>query len=216
MTRSSVSDFDQVAARDLYYRLMREIRERGEQIRRAVSGESGLDGHYAREFGYLQLRMICETIALGCLVAHGDIAKTKTRKVQSEWKPESILKHLERLHPNFYPHPHTMQRLGPGRFHMDWLRTGFLTKLELAALWNKCGRILHRGTGKSLKSSDVPEGFSFHDIHEWMEKVATLLGVHRVALIDGKTNFVCTISKNEVQVAIAKAVPFPDSAPTAA
>jgi hypothetical protein len=50
-----------------------------------------------REYGFLQLRMLCELIALGCLVAHGDIEETKAPVLQNEYKAGVIVKRLERL-----------------------------------------------------------------------------------------------------------------------
>jgi hypothetical protein len=54
----------------LYAQLMEEAKSRLTAIDGAVKGESGLPVLFVREFCYLQLRMPCEAIALGCLVAH--------------------------------------------------------------------------------------------------------------------------------------------------
>ena len=60
----------------LYTVLMGEVKLRHACLARLMRGETGLEPPFIREFCFLQFRMICETIALGCLVAHGDIEAT--------------------------------------------------------------------------------------------------------------------------------------------
>lgn len=205
----------QAAAREVYALLMNEVRLRSEAVHHAISGKTGLASWLAQEFAYLQLRLICETISLGCLIAHGEIEATKTNKLQTEWAADKILNRLGKLHADFYPHPHTMKQLGPGRFHLDWVREGFMTRAELVSTWHKCAGLLHRGTAKSLLKPENDFPYSFADIDQSMRKIATLLKVHRLALFDGKTQFLC-IMKNDagnVQVAITKAIPLSEAPP---
>ena len=68
---------------DLYADLMEEVKIRLSCIEIAVSGKLFLPSKIVEEICYLQLRMLCELIALGCLTAHGDIAKSKS--LQKAW-----------------------------------------------------------------------------------------------------------------------------------
>jgi hypothetical protein len=43
----------------------------------AINGRTGLPAPIVREYSYLQLRVLSELIALGCLTAHGDIRDTQ-------------------------------------------------------------------------------------------------------------------------------------------
>jgi hypothetical protein len=45
--------------------------------------------------------MICELIAMGCLVAHGDL--DHATKLRREWAADRIMEELEKLHPHFFP-----------------------------------------------------------------------------------------------------------------
>jgi hypothetical protein len=65
---------------NLYGGIMEEVKIRLNCIAMAAAGATGLPHPLARELCFLQLRMICELIALGCLVAHGDIEATKVNK----------------------------------------------------------------------------------------------------------------------------------------
>ena len=53
------------------------------------------------EFLYLQLRMICESIALACLIAHNDIPETKSNKIFNNWNAAKNIGHMERIHKDF-------------------------------------------------------------------------------------------------------------------
>jgi hypothetical protein len=57
------------------------------------------------EFCYLQLRVVCELIALAALIAHGDIEATRTNKLQALYQADKIVKALSEIHSDFYPQP---------------------------------------------------------------------------------------------------------------
>src|SRR5664279_3384166 len=92
-------------AASLYSSIMEEAKFRALSINTVTGSAVGLPLPFLREYGFLQLRMLCELIALGCLVAHGDIAGTKASVLRNEYKAGVIVKRLEKLHPNFYPSP---------------------------------------------------------------------------------------------------------------
>ena len=79
---------------DLYAGMMEEIKLRISSIEYATSGLLHFHPVIIREFAYLQLRMICELIALGCLVAHGDVPATKSKMLSKVWQADEILKRL--------------------------------------------------------------------------------------------------------------------------
>jgi hypothetical protein len=68
---------------NLYAAIMEEAKLRLNSIDMALGGATILPHQLVREFCFLQLRMLCELIALGCLTAHGDIEATT--KLRNEW-----------------------------------------------------------------------------------------------------------------------------------
>jgi hypothetical protein len=64
----------QLDAANLYADLLEEAKVRIFSIDAVIGGGAGIPDPLAREYAYLQLRMLCEVIALGCLVAHGDLS----------------------------------------------------------------------------------------------------------------------------------------------
>ena len=89
-----------------YAAIMDEVKIRLDDINMLIGNRGGLAGHVVAESCYLQLRMCCELIALGCLVAHGDIEATKSKGLQKVYSAEKIIQVLAKLHPDFYPEPH--------------------------------------------------------------------------------------------------------------
>lgn len=159
---------------------MEELKRRHNIILDIVQGKILLPKGIAFELCYLQLRMITELIALGCLAAHGDIPETKAGKFQKAYAPGLILKELERLHPNFYPVPGEQIKSKDGRsIEIRSVKTGFLTKEELPKLWAECGDKLHRG---SIKDADNLPDVDFEKINFWERKIRTLLNHHQIQL----------------------------------
>ncbi len=64
----------------IYVNLMAEVRDRLRSLDRSrrpeFSGPMFGEDYLAAEYGMLQLRMVCELVALGCVVAHGDLPLT--------------------------------------------------------------------------------------------------------------------------------------------
>ena len=96
-------------AMDAYSVLMHEAKARLLAMDTALEGKTGLPEVAVREYCFLQLRMLCELIALGCLTAHGDL---QTGKLKDEYKADKIIKRLQQLHPDFYPYAATRKKQG--------------------------------------------------------------------------------------------------------
>lgn len=138
--------------------------------------------------------MLCETVALSCLAAHGDIEATRTSKLQKDYAADNIIKKLEQLHANFYPHPVTVSPTSNG-IHMERIASGFLTKIELVSLYHECGGRLHRGSLAKFRST-APQAHSadISRVQEWREKFVILLRGHHIASLDNLSHYICFIS----------------------
>src|SRR3954453_11646021 len=67
----------------IYQELMNEARIRMNWIKSAWAGELGLADQIAKEFCYLQLRHICEIVAVASVAVHKEIANIN--KLESMW-----------------------------------------------------------------------------------------------------------------------------------
>lgn len=196
----------------LYANLLEEAKIRIASIEAVISGRAGLPAPLVREYSYLQLRILCELIALGCLTAHGDIKATQAPKLQKEYAADVIIKRLENLHPNFYPHAIRIT-VSQGQVHFDRLESGFLTKAELIKLYTKCGEQLHRGSLKRLLATrQQTQTPNFDDIANSTNKIIALLNQHHIASVDNLSHFICMLKRTESndQAAVAIALsPLP-------
>jgi hypothetical protein len=176
----------QVAAIHLYRDLMEEIKLRLDWMHLMKSRQNALPEAAIREFSFLQLRMICELIALACLVAHGDIKATS--RLRKEHKADRIMNDLDRLHTDFYPHPmHSQQFLSSpevGKKVLILEKANGFPKRALLELYRKCGDFLHRGNLEKLTS---PTNKQTPDIVSTGKRIVSLLGYHVIRLFDEKT-----------------------------
>jgi hypothetical protein len=78
----------------VYANLMEEARYRVEAMDAALSGKIPLPDMILEEFIYLQIRLLCEIVALGCLVAHGDFTQDQITKLRDEYDADTIIKNL--------------------------------------------------------------------------------------------------------------------------
>jgi hypothetical protein len=185
------------AAKDLYQSIMTEVMIRSYSINSATKAPSGIPQPLIREYCFLQLRMLCELIALGCLVAHGDI--TKTKYFQNAYKADDILQRLEKLNPDFYPYPFKPTFLPPspshpgGELRMEDIESDHLKKNDLIKLYAKCGSVLHKGSLRNLLAINMtPEPDPHREISFWGQKVINLL--HRISRLGDRLHFLAFLN----------------------
>jgi len=199
---------DQQAAMTAYANILDEARTRILGINTILSGTATLPPWLTAELGYVQLRMLCELVALGCLIAHGDIEETGSKKLQKDFSADHIINRLERLHPNFFPHPITCD-FSPASIHIERIESGFLTKAELLNLYHECGEHLHRGSLSKIFSPTNPkQPPQIQKVLDWGQKFSVLLSQHHIASITNRTHYLCFISHHQANgnafVAIAQ------------
>lgn len=199
---------------ELYANLMDEVKVRISSINSAALGRLPLPTPLVREFCYLQLRMLCELIALSCLVAHGDITFLLPHKLGKSYSADDILDRLSKLREHFYPSPirqNVVRRVpsGPAEFRLDGVDPSPLPKDQLLDLYAKTHKCLHRGSLKKLLSSETPIDITIHmpEIISWAQKINDLLSTHIIAINADKV-ILCTLrnidDNNRVQVALAE------------
>jgi hypothetical protein len=194
-----------------YALLMEEAKERIGWLNILLSGTVNLPNIAIQEFGFLQLRILCELIALGCLTAHGDLPEVKGKALHEEWNATTILKRLQRLHPDFYPRPISVREIAPGQKELDDVTSGFLSKAELISLYGRSGDLLHRGSVSKLLIQKSPWPLDNSEITEWGHKIAKLLAHHAIGHHGGETYIICMMQNpddfNRVQVMFADSRP---------
>jgi hypothetical protein len=189
---------DNEALRELYAGLLTEMRGRRLVLSQILECQRAgvpnrLADFAALELCYLQLRMLCELVALGCLAAHGDIPDARTSRLLNEYKADVILNALEKLHHEFYPIPFRQVPPPPGTDinAIEDINDNYLTKPDLLKLYYECGNHLHRGSTSRISPLT---SFDFQRINGWHDKMLTLLKSHRIRLIDQDFELWCLLN----------------------
>src|SRR5882724_4233833 len=138
----------------LYRDLMNEIKSRINVVNSSYTPMMSSLFHpgIIWEFCFLQMRFMCEMIAVAVLIAHGDIKATKTSHVQKFNEPGAIMGILSKVHPKFYPRPYTRHphKDDPDRERVEPITSGYPTQTDLPRLFARCGSVLHFGTAKTV------------------------------------------------------------------
>lgn len=184
---------------------MEEGRSRINVINHTYHNTAGFPSQIVREICYLQFRFLCEMIALGCLVIHGDIKKAGA--LRKEYQPSKILRQLESLKVYFYPQPIEIKVMDGGHVqHIARPDLPHLSKSELSELWRVAGNFLHRGkllnlgAGEDIVRSLKPiesTPDNFPDIFQWTEKIVGLLNCHWITLTENKRGMVVSLLSPE-------------------
>ena len=210
----------QSAAFDLYLSLIRELKHRLFAITDLLESNIPLPSIVVQESCYLQLRLCCELLAIGCLVQHGDIEATKKKDIQKAYEPGKIIAHLSELHSNFFPVPIVFVRGEVLRINdvtAEW-RANCLTKEELVSTWNKLGSHLHKGSLKGLLTDRPTVQKSYPEVGRLVFRFRSLLEQHSIANFEDTTRYVvlANISNREAPVSgaissVTKRAPKVDS-----
>jgi len=163
-----------------YIALMSEIKVRIDAIDDITAEKLRIRSKIAEEYCYLQLRMICEIIAIGCLVIHGNISGAANKTLTQSFKADWIIKSLSRIHEKFYPIPLRVDDEPGDPPSLVPIESGFLTRADLISLYSKeCGDRLHRGNARSFMKR-VEHGLIKNDVIGWRNKIVALLNKHQI------------------------------------
>jgi hypothetical protein len=184
----------------VYANLMEEARFRIEAMNAGLGGRLPLPDMILEEFMYLQIRLLCEIVALGCLVAHGELTQDQIGKLRNEYDADTIIKSLASLSATSFPEairiiPKPPSARDPkGSVHIDVAPSGsFLSKEELLSLYGRTGNYLHRGKLKKLESRPPYTAVNLADAKEYGQKTVGLLDQHRIRSPDNLRHWYCAI-----------------------
>lgn len=180
-----------------YKNTMIEVKRRNKAIYDALNGfDPEQPKIILAEFCYLQIRFICELIALGCLVIHSDL-QNNNKKINKKWHAGGLIKQLEKLHPEFYPFP-TNQILNSQGKVERWedIKDRFFSKEDLIKTYGMLGNRLHRGNLKNLILGKDYE-ISFDEIHEIATNIRNLLSHHNIQMTNPDFMIVTSMETRE-------------------
>jgi hypothetical protein len=166
-----------------YCGLMQGIKLRTALMDDLGTNQRGLPPYCVAEILQLQVRKISETLAIACLLVHGDFEGARSARLTSAYQADFIMNALEKLHPRFYPRP-TRQILRDGKpYKIEDIKDGFLTKAELLKSYRDAADSLHMGDINDLLSNKL-KTVDGKAIGAWVGKMKVLLNHHVIFLAD--------------------------------
>lgn len=186
-----------------YANIMLEVKHRLKAIKTANETKTGLVHPITRELCFLQLRMICELIALGCLIAHGDLPETKTKKLMSADYPGKIFPDLERINPDFFPRPVRYDHTFPIPMIAPVASNDHLTRKELIDFHHKSGSALHRGSLESFEDLSHSLARDLPLLSEMTNKIFRLLNMHAFKIKGGKV-YLCVMETQSGSIEVSQ------------
>ncbi|QMW22209.1 hypothetical protein [Sandaracinobacteroides saxicola] len=135
------------------------------------------------EFCYLQLRKICECVALATLTCHRHLMQENVQTLESEWHAKNILKALLRDRPGCFP---IAVRFEPdadtGCRHLAPIDEALSFK-DFSEIYGRIGSRLHvRELRKILKNKLDP--FELTELKGWHQSIVSLLNCHMIQLFE--------------------------------
>jgi hypothetical protein len=171
-----------------YCNLMEELKARQAVVLKILTdareGRFAFPPYILGELCFLQLRMMCELIALGCLLVHKDVPAARTTRMQKAYAADWIVNRLTELHPSFYPLAGVQTLDEAARvIRVDPNTKPHLTKDKLLELYAECGAVLHRGNLKGILAAD-PKHMDLLRAAKWTAQITQLLDHHQIPLLD--------------------------------
>jgi hypothetical protein len=194
-------------AAELYRAFMEEIKTRLGVIAEVVTvvkRDSNHPGAFLQaEFGFLQLRFVCDLVALAILAAHRPYGLTD--KLMESWHARRALHDLSLLNPLSFPRPAKVSRTPEG-ITINVSDEGALQRRDLEDIYNKCGRMLHRGALKHILGQG--KAYDIGKLNGWAARIGALLAHHVLMILDEGLILVVNLTSGpdgSVEVAITQA-----------
>lgn len=130
---------------------------------------------------FLQVRYICELVALSSLCANERFGLTS--RLLKSWHAGEIFADLTRINPVGFPRAINVTREN-GALSVEVRPDQPLTQDALVAMYNKCGSVLHRGMLKHIIKGD-DRLYDLEEINRWAQRLIDLLASHTAMVPHG-------------------------------
>lgn len=159
------------------------------------------------EFLCLQFRKILEFIALSSLSANREKYEELRNNFRTDWHAERILEKIEKINPNFYPHPtrQVIDEKTGSIVKIENVTDGYLTREEFSNVYNECSMFLHAYNPYSFQAENLN---IFRDkFRKWKDMIVTLLNHHQIQLVnDPRQLWVIMQAKDDGKVHVSEMV----------
>jgi hypothetical protein len=166
-----------------YCSLMQDIKTRVAAMLILAQNRTGLPDPAAFECEQLQIRMISETLAVACLLVHGDVEGARNARLSKAYQADKIMNALEKLHPRFYPRPINQILRDGVPVAIEDIKEGFLTKEEMLKSYREAAGFLHVGSLNEFLANERAIS-DRQSVRAWARTLTMLLSHHCIFLAD--------------------------------
>lgn len=192
---------------NIYIAFMEEIKVRLNAIEMVVNDlKANPDrsiGFLQAESGFLQFRLICESITLAALAAHSPYGLSED--LMDSWNARLAFQELARLNPQCFPRAIKVIRPESG-IHIEFVPDS-LTRRAFMRHYLKCGRMLHRGAIRHALEGET-RVYDIDALDLWARQVGALLTDHTMMMLQHGVVLLVHMTAGpggSVRVAISKA-----------
>lgn len=148
------------------------------------------------EFCYLQVRRICELLALGVLAAHNSLPGARSSKLYSIWNPDKIFRNVSVLNEMGFPVPFRGSVNLDRTLHFTPIEKPLIDAAYLGKMYARCGENLHVGKFSDLLT-ERQKMYDIREIRQWCGGLAELLSEHMIMLPEFETVLVATLDTSD-------------------
>ena len=148
----------------------------------------------------LQLRMMIEDIAVACVIANADEMPELVRGLRGEYRPNLILKGLEKINPECFPTPIVENVEGSqGNFRdtHDRPEGDWLTRVEAVKEYGRLSNVIHRNM-KAYEGNPLDYLELYQKCGYIEYKIRNLLSHHHITVLDEDTMYRVLLSGSGV------------------
>jgi hypothetical protein len=188
---------------ELYASFMSEAKIRLVAVHRIIqslrpSANPPYEAFVDAESAILQLRFLCELVALASLAAHSGVGLNSS--LLKGYHAGNIFRDLTRLNVHCFPKSVNPFAIGP-ELRLT-VRQNSLDKSGLESIYNGCGDLLHRGGLKKALGGQV-RNYDMSTVNRWAKQINDLLQYHTIAILDHGYILAITMnSKNDGAVEV--------------
>lgn len=191
----------------LYCALMEQLKARLGEVwasLRATQDPSDTLAWLKIETGYLQIRKICESVAIAVLAAHNEFGDFRSKAITKEWNASALFSKLLRLNEHAFPRPAVIKTdfHGEGRHHVE-MPTPELDAQGLSEIYGACGDRLHVGSLRRVLDGKQPL-YDRGDLIRWHNSLIGLLSTHLILLPEIRSTLLVVL--NDVETGQVKCI----------
>lgn len=151
------------------------IEEVGFRLNVLKSDPTSKTAFFEVEFAYLQIRYVCELIALGALAAHHSMGLPS--QLLTAFNAEAIFAKLEHINEHCFPVAVTQERGSDDIVQFQPAGGKQMTRKDLKAIYSECGEVLHRGAIKHALAGKR-KAYDPGMVATWRQQIVDLLWQH--------------------------------------